>query len=147
MLKPTMNATGTLAALRGCALTLVAVAALAGCATTNKVTPEQQVRELATERWQALLADNAAKAYEMTAPSYRKLRTQDVFTTRLRAVPVKWLSAQVVRVDCHRADACTARIAIESQTRMPTLYKGKISSGVDESWVLEDGRWWILERL
>lgn len=119
---------------------------LAGCATRDTRPPEEQVRGLSVKRWQLLLSDQLDEAYKLTAPSYRKLRSPEDFRNRIRGLPVRWIGAKVLRVECQDA-SCTVRTELESKPMIPTHFKGTLSSGIDESWVFEDGRWWILEPL
>ena len=130
------------------ALTPLALAgALAGCAALGPAAPpEQLVSQLATKRWDALVAQDFDKAYSLAAPSYRQLTNADAYKKKKQGVPVKWLSAKVLRVKCEEKK-CDVRIEIESKPIVPFTYKGTIASGLDETWVLEGGKWWILESL
>lgn len=130
------------------ALTPLALAgALAGCAALGPAAPaEQLVSQLATKRWDALVAQDFDTAYSLAAPSYRQLTNADAYKKKKQGVPVKWLSAKVLRVKCEEKK-CDVRIALESKPIVPFSYRGNIVSGLDESWVLEDGKWWILESL
>ena len=118
---------------------------LSGCATPA-ANPPEVVRQLVNQRWQYVMAGQFDKAYAMTAPSYRKLKTLDIYQRNLIAAPVKWLSAEVVRIDCE-TQTCKVRIKAVRQILMPTRYKGLLDSGLDETWVFEDGQWWMFETL
>ncbi len=132
---------------RRAGLMLACAAALVGCAgMQGNQPPELQVRELATKRWQALLAQNYEVAYGMLAPSYRSLKTLDAYQKIQQSIPFKRVSAKVDRVECS-AEKCTARIGLESEPVTAFAFKGTVVSGLDETWVLEDGRWWLLEAL
>jgi len=133
---------------RRLALSLVCVVsfALAGCASLRP-TPEEEVRKLATQRWQALLAGKFEQAYEFATPAFKKLRTVDFYRTNRAAVPVKWLSAEVLRVDCEAA-RCKVTVKVISEPRVPGFRKPlNLESGIEETWVQEDGQWWIFEKL
>jgi hypothetical protein len=125
----------------------VAVAALVGCATTPAEPPQDIVRQLATQRWQALLAKDYKRAYDMSAPAYRKLNTADVYAIRKASVPVRWLSAKVLRVDCESEDRCTARVEIESRPIAPLAPKMPLVGVISETWVRDGGQWWMFEPL
>lgn len=118
---------------------------LSGCATPA-ANPQEIVRQLANQRWQYIIAGQFDKAYAMTAPSYRKLKTLDYYQGNLRAAPVKWKSGEVVRIDCV-TQTCKVTVKAVSQIVLPTRYKGLLDSGLDESWVFEDGQWWMFETL
>lgn len=126
--------------------TLALAAALAGCASLAPVAPEEAVRNLANQRWQALVAQDFAKAYTYSTPAYRQLRTAAYYKANRQGVPFTWLGAQVIRVDCEEKK-CAVRIALESKPISPFGFKGTLSTGLDETWVQEDGQWWLLEAL
>lgn len=126
---------------------LAAAVLMAACATPAPPPPEQTVRELATQRWQALLAKDNARAYQMAAPSYRKLKTQEQYSLRIQQVPVRWEKATVLRVECTSAERCVAKTELHSRPIAPFAPKVPIVGVLDEVWVKEDGRWWMFEPL
>jgi hypothetical protein len=125
----------------------VAVTALVGCAgLTSSAPPEQVVRQLATQRWQALLARDFTKAYEFAVPSYRALKNADYYKRNREATPVKWIAVEVFGVECE-ALKCVVRIKLESKPAVPFNFEGTIVGGIDETWVMEGGKWWMFETL
>lgn len=124
-----------------------AAAALLGCASTPPAPPQDNVRQLATQRWQALLAKDYKRAYDMSAPAYRKLNSVELYTTRKMSVPVRWLSAKVVRVDCESEERCTARVEIESRPIAPNAPRMPLVGVISETWVRDGGQWWMFEAL
>jgi len=131
-----------LAALLCAAATLLT---FSGCASLQS-TPQDTVRQLATQRWQHIVDGKFDKAYEMTVPSYRKLKTKENYTIAMMTASVKWQSGEVVKVDCE-TQTCKVTVKAVSQIVMPTRFKGPLVSGLDETWVFEDGHWWKLETL
>lgn len=130
-------------------LILALVAGMAGCASLVSKS-EDQVKDLASQRWQHLIAGDFDKAYEMATPGFRKLRTLRDYRVRKATVPVKWLGAEVLRVECTPVETptkCAVRIKLDSQPVVPTGFKGVLSAGIDETWLFEDGRWWMFESL
>jgi len=119
--------------------------AVVGCASLQPA-PEETVRKLATQRWQALLAGKFDQAYEFATPAFKKLRTVDFYRTNRSAVPVKWVSAEVLRVDCE-PQRCSVKIKLISKPIMPGFNKLNLETGLDEVWILEDGQWWMFEKL
>ena len=119
--------------------------AVVGCASLQPA-PEETVRKLATQRWQALLAGKFDQAYEFATPAFRKLRTVDFYRTNRSAVPVKWVSAEVLRVDCE-PQRCAVKIKLITRPIMPGFNKLNLETGLDEVWILEDGQWWMFEKL
>ncbi len=125
----------------------IAIAALAGCAAVGTPkTPEETVRQLATQRWQALLAGDFEKAYEFAVPSYRQLKTAAYYRNKRLGTPVKWIAVEVINAECE-AVKCEVRIKLESKPIVPFGLQGNMIGGIDEVWVLEDGRWWMFETL
>lgn len=121
--------------------------ALSGCASLGTTEPpETVVRQLATQRWQALLARDFDKAYGFAVPSYRQLHAPDYYRGKRQATPVKWLAAEVLRVDCE-PEKCTVRIKLESKPLVAMRFDGTLTGGLDETWVLEGGKWWMFETL
>lgn len=119
---------------------------LVSCASFQPA-PEETVRKLATQRWQALLAGKFDQAYEFATPGFRKLRNADFYRTNRSAVPVKWLSAEVLRVECEPA-RCKVTVKLVSEPRMLGFRNPpKLESGIEEIWVQEDGQWWNFEKL
>ena len=127
----------------GCAA--MALLALGGCASLQE-TPQDTVRKLANQRWQYVIEGKFDKAYEMTAPSFRKLKTKENFTIAMMTASAKWQSAEVIRVKCE-TQTCKVSVKTVSQIMMPTRFKGPLVSGVDETWIFEEGQWWKLETL
>ncbi len=123
----------------------LAVLAIGGCASLQEA-PQETVRKLASQRWQYVIEGKFDKAYEMTVPSFRKLKTKENFTIGMMATSVKWQSAEVIKVNCE-TQTCKVTVKTASQIMMPTRYKGPLVSGLDETWIFEDGQWWKAETL
>lgn len=104
------------------------------------------MRQLAAQRWQALIALDFDKAYTFTAPSYRQINTLEAYKKNHQGVMVKWLAAKVLRATCEEKK-CALRIELESKPVLLSRSEQTMTGGLDESWVLEDGRWWVLEAL
>lgn len=107
---------------------------------------EDAVRAMAAARWQALIAGDFAKAYTYTAPSYRQLNSFEMFRGSKQGATIKWLSANPLKVSCELT-VCAVQIELESKPMTPFPFKGTLNSALDEKWVLEEGKWWILEKL
>ena len=115
---------------------------LAGCAFAPPQTPEQAVHQRAQARWQALLKRDFDKAWTYTTPKFRSEVQQGDYKIRFGEKP-SWISADVVRVQCHAA-SCLARIHLTAHNIVPSFARAipQISSYFDEAWVREDGQWW-----
>lgn len=124
---------------------VLALSAITGCASLQS-TPQDKVRQLANQRWQYIVEGKFDKAYEMTVPSFRKLKTKENYAIAMMTASVKWQSGEVVKVECE-TQSCKVTVKAVSQIMMPTRFKGPLVSGLDETWIFEDGQWWKLETL
>lgn len=121
------------------ALTVGALA-LSGCAVFTPATPEQVVAKRASDYWQARIAGKYEKAYELSTPSYRKLKTAEQF--RIQFGPgVSVQTAEVASVACE-PQKCTAKMKIGATPALIGLKLGTIPMYIDDVWLLEDGQWW-----
>jgi hypothetical protein len=119
------------------------VAALAGCAAqTAPVTEaarsrEAVVMERSQARWDALLKERLAEAYQFYTPTSRTVMSYEDF---VRSIKLGfWKSAKVEKVECEAEDACDAVVAIEY------IYKGAlIKSPIRETWIRTEGQWWYV---
>lgn len=121
------------------ALTLGTLA-LAGCAAFAPSTPEQTVQKRATEYWQARITGKFEKAYAMSTPAYRQLKTVDQFRTQF-GPGVSVQGAEVVNVVCE-PQKCTARVKLIAQPLLAVAKLGTIPVYIDDIWLLESGQWW-----
>ena len=127
------------------AAAVAAMVALTGCAAPTPASPEQAVEQRANARWKALLAGDIKQAYGFITPSYRAVTSLERYSADLGGVAT-WIGAQVVRVEC-ATEKCTAVVKIEAKPIFTTPYKGTITTAVDETWLLEDGQWWLYQKL
>lgn len=127
-------------------LPLWACLTLAACASLGSSPPEDQVRQRASARWQALLVNDYSKAYTYATPGYRALVSPDNYRRRQGAV-LQRVSSEVFSVNCPQADKCTARVVVGVKPPLSKRYGPVITAPVDETWVLEDGQWWLAEQL
>lgn len=124
---------------------LVALTLLAGCASFTPK-PEALVLERAQARWALMLEGDVKGAYEYLAPSVRKLLTADKYVTRFGAAATLDKAA-VVGSNCDSEVRCAARIRVERPPILGGRKGDKISTHFDETWVKEDGQWWLFIRL
>lgn len=118
----------------------VASLVLAGCAAMGPAKPEQVVQQRATEYWKARVAAQYEKAYALSTPSYRKLRTAEQFKQKFGA-GANIQAAEVVKVSC-ADEKCTAQMKLSVKPIILGLNLSTMDTFVDETWLLEDGQWW-----
>ena len=123
-----------------------AAAILAGCAGFGTISAsdpaekkEAEVRRLAKERWDALIAKRMDLAYEYMSPASRKVTTLEQYRGRVN--PGMYRSARVDEVKCE-AEICKVTVYLTYDHR---LMKG-ITTPLEESWILDQGRFWFVYR-
>ena len=117
---------------------------LASCASLNNKPPEEQVRQRAAQRWQALVAGDFNRAYSYNTPGYRAVITPESFRGRIGSSG-SWVGAEVMAMNCPEAVKCIARVRIDFKPFMGRRYGDNISTYADETWLLEDGQWWLFQ--
>jgi hypothetical protein len=126
--------------------TLCVALTLSACASLGGKPPEEQVKQRATERWQALVGGQFSRAYSYNSPGFRAVVTPDGYRNRIGSA-VTWLGAEVIRVNCSEADKCIALVRIDYKPVTGRQTAPKISTHVDETWLFEDRQWWFFQKI
>ena len=124
---------------------IAAGALLSGCASLH-TKPEDAVTQRATQRWQALLKGDIEKAYTYSAPGFRAVVDAASFRGRI-GIAGRWHSAEVASVSCDTPERCKAVIKLQFSTLIPGFSKDRMTTHIDETWLLEDGQWWIFQKV
>lgn len=120
--------------------------ALAGCASVSAGrSPEEVVRQRAAERAEAFVKGDYDRSYSLTAPSYRKLRDLDAYK-RSFGPGAQWEKAEVKNVSCEPV-RCKVAIAVNVKPLMRGRFGDTITVQFEETWLLEDGNWWLHQGL
>ncbi|WP_311222562.1 MULTISPECIES: hypothetical protein [unclassified Acidovorax] len=119
---------------------LGAVVALSGCASLSG--SEGAVKSRAHNFWQARVEGRPDKAYELTTPSYRQVKSFQQYRVKFAGLGAK--AAEVEGVKCE-AERCVARIKLAVQPGLALLKLDSIEMYMDDVWVREDGQWWHYE--
>lgn len=127
-------------------LPLCAAIALSACASLGGNVSEMQVRQRASERWQALVAGEFTRAYGFSTPSYRAVISADEFRNR-NGGAVKREGSEVVAVKCPETTRCIATVRIDFRPLFGGRFGDKINTHIDETWLLEDGQWWVFQSI
>ncbi len=118
---------------------------LAACASTGAgPDAEQQVRQRATERWQALVKGEFSRAYGYNTPGYRAVISTDAYRARF-GTAITWLGSEIVALRCPETTRCEALVRIDYKPLLSRKIGDKMSTHVDETWLLEDGQWWFFQ--
>lgn len=118
---------------------------LAGCASFAPATPEQMVQQRATAYWQARITGQVDKAYALSTPSYRQLRTEAQFKTQFGS-SLSIESAEIKKIDCE-IDKCNVQLRMSVKPQLPGVKLGAINTYVNELWLLEAGEWWRYQEM
>ena len=118
---------------------------LTACASFQ-AKPEDVVTQRINARWQALIKGEMEAAYGFSAPGYRAAIDLTTFKGRT-GIAGRWLGVQVVRVECDQPTRCKAVVRLEYSTLIPGFSKTTMNTHIDETWLLEDGRWWIFQQI
>jgi len=130
------------------AATLLAAVWLAGCAALapEPQTPEDIVLARANARWAAMLKADFTPAYGYLAPGVRALVTENAFAGRYGG-QARWTEAEAVKVQCPSATKCLANIKLTAPTPLMRKKGDTVPVYFDETWVLQDGQWWLYANL
>jgi hypothetical protein len=132
------------ASTKGLLIASLVAASLTGCAINPAQTPEDIVRVKSKEYWVSLLSGKFETAYESTSPSYRRVNSFAKYRGTF-GPGAQWVRAEVTAVRCE-AEKCTAAVDITVKPLMPG-FSGTITSGTEEQWVFEGGRWWLSPKI
>lgn len=129
------------------AATLLAAVGLVGCAalTPTPQTPEEIVQTRADARWAALLKRDFATAYGYLAPGVRAITPEKTFAASV-GTAVQWTNAGTKRVRCDEVDRCVASVQITAKVFNPRMKDGTLTTYYEETWVLQDGQWWLFAK-
>jgi hypothetical protein len=125
------------------ALAVLTAAGCAGFGGISKDSPADEKRAAVTERvnarWAALIKGDLDTAYTFFSPASRQLLS--VGTYKLQARGSGFKKAEISKVDC-QAETCAVTVLVTVDHRlMPGL-----QSPIDETWVLENGKYWLTWR-
>ena len=123
-----------------CALLL----ALAGC--VDKSSPDN-VDTRSVERWNALIAHQAEKAYDYLTPGYRATQTREAYAAAMNNRPVQWKSVKFDRKECEE-DRCTVHLNVAYVIPMGTgaIRKMESTNTQSETWIRIQGEWYFLPK-
>ena len=126
---------------------LLAAALLAGCAALAPApqTPEDSVLARANARWAAMLKRDFATAYGYLAPGVRAVIPEKTFVASVGNA-VQWTNVQASKVRCDQPDQCVATVSFEAKVFNPRMKNRTVKSYYEETWVLQDGQWWLFAK-
>ncbi len=127
-------------------LALVLGVVLAGCAAMpGTASKEDIVRQRAAERANAFAKADYAAAYALLTPSYRRARDQDAYRRSLGS-GAAWEKAEVATVACEE-QRCKVGVKVSVKPLIAGRFNDTITVQFEETWLLEDGNWWLHQAL
>ena len=120
--------------------TLVAAAALGACAAFTPKTPEQVVAERSQDYWTARIKGDKAKAYSYTHPSYKQVATEKDYA--LQNPGTFATSIVIEKVECE-AEKCDVGLNMKVNPPIIGSKLKEVDIFVSETWLLDQGQWWI----
>jgi hypothetical protein len=116
---------------------------LSACA--GNVSKESQIEERATARWDALLSNDVATAYEYLSPGYRSSVSLNQYQRSLLLRQVSWTTASYKGSECTEV-SCKVKISLDYVVRgaIPGVKEFKGTQNVAESWVSVGGVWYLV---
>ncbi len=114
------------------------VASLAGCAALDRRPPQEVVKTMAQERWDALVRQDIEAAYRFHSPGSRSVTSLADYKGSVK--PGFWKSAKVEKVECAE-ERCQVHATIEYQHRGMRL-----KTPLKETWIKEGSQWWYLHK-
>lgn len=130
--------------LRGVLGLLVLSALVAGCATSNGAQNQPvSLEDRAQARWDHLLANQSAEAYQYLSPGYRSSVSLGAYQNQIAQKKVNWTGAQVLDSECSEL-SCKVRVMLNYRLfgAVPGVQQFDGKQLVTESWVNSDGQWW-----
>ena len=117
---------------------------LAGCQEAEQRPAEEVVQERAQARWDQLIDQQYAKAWEYFAPGYRETSPVEQYIASMSAVPSAGRWPMCCRPTARRPVARCDRGATYSLPRASAgLDTVKPTRPVSETWIFSRGQWWF----
>jgi hypothetical protein len=116
---------------------------LSACASTART--ENTVEKRATARWDALLSDDLAGAYEYLSPGFRSSVSSVQYQRSVLLKKVAWMGAQYIESVCAET-TCKVKISLDYALYggVPGVKSFEGTEMIEESWVLVDGVWYLV---
>lgn len=118
---------------------------LSACATTART--ENVIEERAMARWETLLSGDLAAAWEYLSPGYRSSVSSEQYRQSVLIKRVKWTGARYIESDCIET-TCKVKISIDYALygAIPGVQSFTGTQAIEESWLLVDGKWYLVPK-
>jgi hypothetical protein len=118
---------------------------LSACATSTSVSPESQIEERATARWEALFSGDLADAYEYLTPGYRSSVSSLQYQRSIIIQKITWTSAKYMESNCEET-TCDVKVSLGFTVygALPGVNSFEGTQMVEETWMWIDGQWYFV---
>ncbi len=118
---------------------------LSACATITR--PEDTVKQRVTARWEALLSDDLAGAYEFLSPGFRSSVSSVQYQRSLLLKKIKWTGARYIESECEET-TCKVKISLDYtlHAALPGVSSFSGSETTEESWIQSDNSWYLVPK-
>lgn len=114
---------------------------LGACATVGPgKSPEEAVRAKAQQRWDLMLKGDMAGAYEFLSPASKASLPKEMFLKR-RGGGRFWRTVTMEKVECAK-ETCKVTIVLTYDLAADVK---NLSREIVETWILDEGAWWLVE--
>lgn len=125
---------------------LLSAMVLAGCQQEAEQRPASEVvQERAQARWDALVDEEFATAWDYYTPGFRQMAPRDQFAADMDARPVQWNAASVISVECQEEDSkceVLTEVTYQPSGGPKELQSVEVTRDLREEWLFMDGQWW-----
>ncbi|WP_376692648.1 hypothetical protein [Wenzhouxiangella sp. EGI_FJ10409] len=125
---------------------LLSAMVLAGCQQEAEQRPAPEVvKERAQARWDALVDEEFATAWDYYTPGFRQMAPRDDFEADMGARPVQWNAASVISVECQEEDSkceVLTEVTYQPSGGPKELQSVEVTRDLREEWLFMDGQWW-----
>jgi hypothetical protein len=114
---------------------------LSACAAVGVgKSPEEVVRARAQQRWDLMLKGDMAGAYEYLSPASKASLPKEMFLKR-RGGGRYWRTASMDKVEC-AGETCKVTLVLTYDLAVDVK---NLSREIVETWILDEGAWWLVE--
>jgi hypothetical protein len=122
---------------------------LSACATTTQeaAREDNSIETRAQARWDAILQDDMATAYEYLSPGFRSSVSLMQYTRLILNKQVSWTGARYVRSECDEA-LCEVTIALDYALIgvLPGVKSFDATKDIEEAWLFVDDEWYYVPK-
>jgi len=122
---------------------LLAAMLLTACAAVGSKTESIEAR--ANARWAALFDGDIKTAYGYLTPGFRSSVSLEQYQRSIAVSQVRWTSAKYVSSKCDEA-RCDVKmlVTITVKNAVPGVKSFDAKDYIDETWILVDGKWFMV---